>query len=78
MDKIEKALKKLSAKEKGWVIEILNKLSKNDVRGFDVKKLKGRNDIYRIRKGDIRIIYHIQNNGTVFILAIERRSDTTY
>lgn len=41
------------------------------------KSLKGRKDIFRVRKGDVRIIYRIQK-GEVFILAIERRSEKTY
>ena len=45
--------------------------------GLDLKKLKGRNDIYRIRKGKIRIIYRVDNKQ-IYLLAIERRSENTY
>jgi mRNA-degrading endonuclease RelE of RelBE toxin-antitoxin system len=77
MDKIQKALAKLSDKEKGWVKDVLKKLSSNEIDSLDVKKLKGREDIYRVRKGKIRIIFRLQEN-TFFVLAIERRSDNTY
>ncbi|MBI5913045.1 hypothetical protein HY839_01225 [Candidatus Azambacteria bacterium] len=77
MDKIEKELAKLSAKERVWVKEILEKILRKDVRGVEVKKLKARKDIFRIRKGSIRIIYR-DNNGAISILAIERRNDNTY
>lgn len=78
MDKIAKALKKLAAGEKKIVKAILIKINCHDFDGLDIKKLKGRQDIYRIRKGKIRIIYLIDENKKIFILTIERRSDNTY
>jgi len=78
MDKIQKALEKLTLKEKKKVKEILVKLKKQQLAGLDVKKLKGRDDIFRVRKGQIRIIYKKDQKGDIFILMIERRSDTTY
>lgn len=78
MDKIEKALQKLSPKDRTWVKEILGRLDKNNVVGLDIKKLKGRDDIYRVRKGDIRIIYCVKSGGDRFVLAIEHRNEKTY
>ena len=78
MDKISKALKKFSPKEKEKIKEILLKLKNNSLNRFDIKKLKGSDDIFRIRKGDIRIIYKINKNNDLFILTVERRSDNTY
>jgi len=77
MDKIEKALRRLTPKERAVLKIILERILSGEWRWLDVKKLKGREDIYRVRKGDIRIIYHL-NNGVIKILAVERRSDTTY
>ena len=77
MDKIAKALKKLNPKEKIWAKEILLKINNNDFSNLEVKKLKGRQDIFRVRKGGIRIIYRIYKKN-VYILTIERKSDTTY
>lgn len=78
MDKIEKALKKLTQKERITVKDILRKLKTANQAGFNIQKLKGRQDIFRIRKGDIRIIYRKTVTGEIFILAIERRSEKTY
>ncbi|MCK5460153.1 type II toxin-antitoxin system RelE/ParE family toxin [Candidatus Parcubacteria bacterium] len=78
MDKISKALKKFSPKEREKIKEILLKLKNNSLNRFDIKKLKGSDDIFRIRKGDIRIIYKINKNNDLFILTVERRSDNTY
>jgi len=77
MDKITKALKKLAAGEKEIVKEILAKIDCLDFNGLDIKKLKDRQDIYRIRKGKIRIIYRLIDNK-VIVLTLERRNDNTY
>lgn len=77
MDKISKALKKLTDKECETVKYILSKLNRGETKEFDIKKLKGRNDIFRIRKGDIRIIYRVDKEQ-VYLLAIERRNENTY
>jgi len=78
MDKIEKALKKLSERERKTVKELLLRIKENDVYGLDIKKLKGVPRIYRVRKGDIRIIYRMTTQNEIFVLAIERRSKSTY
>ena len=78
MDKIDKALQNLSLREKKLIKSILLKIKINSLSGFDLKKLKNCNNIFRIRKGKLRIIFKKQTNGQCFILAIERRSDKTY
>ncbi len=78
MDKISKALKKFSIKEQKNVKEILLKIENNSLDGFDIKKLKGHSDIFRIRKRKIRIIYKTNKSDDIFILAIERRTDNIY
>ena len=78
MDKIEKALQKLTAKEREWVKQLLIKVQSGQTDGLDIKKLKGREDIFRIRKGKIRIIYRSDGNKRFFVLSIERRNETTY
>jgi len=78
MDKIGKALKKLSQKERQIVQQILVSLKSRNFQDLDIKKLKGYQDIFRIRKGQIRIIYRLNRENNFIILAIERRSDVTY
>jgi mRNA-degrading endonuclease RelE of RelBE toxin-antitoxin system len=78
VDKIQKALDKLKADEKIKIKEVLDDLRQNKPRGYDIKKLKGREDVYRIRKGKMRILYRVDTNGEIYLLAIERRSDNTY
>jgi mRNA-degrading endonuclease RelE of RelBE toxin-antitoxin system len=78
MDKIAKALNKLGEREKRIVADILTCLKNKNWRNLDVKKLKGASDIFRARKGKIRLIYRLLKNDQIIILAIERRSETTY
>lgn len=78
MDKIQKALGKLTEKERKKVKEILTQLKNRRIGNLNIRKLKGRNDVFRIRKGKIRIIYRTDKKGDIFVLSIERRNDTTY
>jgi len=78
MDKITKALKNLSPNERVLIKKILLKIKTGSLLGFNLKKLKGHNNIFRIRSGKLRIIFKKQDNGQCFILTIERRTDKTY
>lgn len=78
MDKIAKALQRLRPAEKKKIKDILIKLKNHDWKNLDLKKLKGREDIFRVRQGKIRIIYRVDSRDNILILAVERRSDTTY
>ena len=77
MDKVEKALNKLGAKERKRVKEILFRIEKSNFQNLDVKKLKGREDVFRLRQGGIRIIFCRKDNS-IKVLMIERRSSKTY
>ena len=47
-------------------------------RGWQVKKLQGR-DYYRLRVGDWRVIFAISDpSKLVTVIAVERRTSTTY
>ncbi|OGF73701.1 hypothetical protein A3J56_01940 [Candidatus Giovannonibacteria bacterium RIFCSPHIGHO2_02_FULL_46_20] len=77
MDKITKFLNKLSSKEKETVIGIIVRVLAHDFSLLDVKKLKGEENMFRVRKGSVRIIFQKQEDK-IFILSVERRNDTTY
>ncbi|MEK7149299.1 MAG: type II toxin-antitoxin system RelE/ParE family toxin [Patescibacteria group bacterium] len=78
MDKIKKALQRLTKKEQKIIKKILHLLKSGTYVGLDIKKLKGREDIFRVRKNDFRIIYRVDHKGSIFILTIERRNEKTY
>ena len=74
---IKKLLGKLTPKEKLTAIEIINLIIRKDTKGLDVKKLKGEDRVYRVRKGKIRVIYQLLENAPR-LLFVGRRSDNTY
>ena len=77
MDKISKALQKLSVQEQRNLKDILTNINKGDFSELDLKKLKARKDIFRVRAGKMRIIFY-KKESSIKILSIERRSDKTY
>lgn len=78
MDRISKFLNKLNQKEKNVVKDLLEKIRRRDVASLDVKKLKGIDNCFRVRKGEIRIIYITNESGETSLLNIERKNDNTY
>jgi len=77
MDNIAKLLKKLRADERVRMEKTITQVLSGNLARMDVKKLKGRNDIFRVRAGSLRIIFK-KEGSLVTILSIERRSDITY
>jgi mRNA-degrading endonuclease RelE of RelBE toxin-antitoxin system len=77
MDKISTFLTRLSQKEKLAAADIIARIVAHDLSHLDVKKLKGAQGLFRVRKGDLRVIFQKTKN-TIFILSVERRSDITY
>ena len=78
MDRISKFLNKLSQKEMTIVKDVLEKIKKAETANLDIKKLKGADNFFRVRKGDIRIIYRISEKEEIILLNIERKNDNTY
>lgn len=76
-DRVTKELAKFTSKERALVKEILTQIKQNDLKGLQITKLKGQQDIFSVRKGRIRIIYR-QNSKIFNVLVIERRSEKTY
>ena len=70
-EKIEKQFIRLNKKDKQRIIEKIDSLAK-DPRPDDCKKLKGkqRPPLYRVRSGNYRIIYSIQDE-VLLILVVE-------
>jgi mRNA interferase RelE/StbE len=69
----ERQLKKLPPQIKTQLVPVLKALA-NDPRPPGAKKLKGSEDIWRIRKGSYRILYEINDRElTVLALRIDHR-----
>ncbi len=72
-----KFLKRLSRKELKRVLKVIEDIEKGNTKKLDIKRLSGHKNIYRVRVGDIRILF-IQSKTEYRLVSIERRSDTTY
>jgi len=68
----------MTPRERERVVILIKAILAGKLTGMEIKKLKGHSEVYRIRKGDIRIIFRLPKIGEPAIIAIERRSDTTY
>lgn len=77
MDKIQKAIGKLS-KEHKEIFDILSrKLLLRDFSGLNITRLKGNKDIFRLRRGRLRIIFrYIQ--GNLDLLDVGLRNENSY
>ena len=74
----EKKLHKAPAKDQAQILKALREMEENPFRG-DVAKLKGQDGTLRRRVGKWRIFFDVDfNRRSVVILAIERRTSTTY
>lgn len=78
VDRIDKELGKLDAKRQKVFTELLARIIAGRLEGLDVVKLKGRADIFRVRKGSYRVIFRKLTNGETRIIAFEHRSESTY
>ena len=77
MNKIEKLLGKISKKDRFALIHIIEDIVSNkDIAQLKPIKLQGL-ELYRIRKGNFRIIFHKESSKYV-IDSIKLRNDTTY
>jgi len=67
MDKISKAIQKLNSKDALKIADVIELLIQGKLDTLDIKRLKDRQDIFRVRVGTYRIIFK-QKKGKVFIL----------
>ena len=77
MDKITKFLQRLTPKERDRVTDAVIDIVKGELHAYNRKKMKGYANLYRIRVGDIRIVY-LDLDGERRIVLIDRRNDNTY
>ena len=77
MDSIGKFLKKVSADDRQKLLEAVGMIVAGTFEGLDVRKLKGYEQVFRVRVGKHRIICRQIADGYL-ITSIGRRNDTTY
>lgn len=67
MDKINKFLQKLSAKQRKQLLILMLQIQEESLEGLDVKKLSGLEGLYRVRVGNIRIVFSRMTGGNRLI-----------
>lgn len=77
MNDIEKLFRKISKKERTLLFGIIETLLKKDHKGLLIKKLE-QSDFYRLRKGNVRIIFHHSNTGEIIIDAVRLKGEDAY
>ena len=77
MNKVDKFLNKLALKDRIVALEYLNAVKSKKFENLNFKKLKGFDDLYRVRKSKLRIIFRMNERG-IKIVKIDRRNDNTY
>lgn len=76
-DKIKKMLAKLTASEREMLKLTILRIKMDDTYGLDIKRLQGHSDLFRVRRGKLRIVY--RKNSEVFqVMRIDRRNEKTY
>ena len=77
MPTLKKLLSKFDREERFALEILIEKIISLNWKKLDVKKLKGYQEVFRLRKGKIRIIFS-KNKMDVSIINIERRNEKTY
>jgi mRNA-degrading endonuclease RelE of RelBE toxin-antitoxin system len=78
MDELEKLFRKVQRKDRQRLFNIVDAMRRGDLKGLTVKKLAG-SPLYRVRVGDFRILFSLQEkNGGVVIESVRRRNERTY
>jgi len=77
MPSLKKFLSRFSEEEKRALEPLIAAVVSLNWRNLDVKKLKGYHNVFRVRKGNIRIIFS-KDKKEIFIISIDRRREDTY
>ncbi len=77
MPTLKKLLSKFNKEDREILESLIEKIISLNWRDLDIKKLQGYEDIFRLRKGKIRIIFY-KRKIDVTIINIERRNEKTY
>lgn len=77
MEKWKKQLSKIPKASQRRILAVLLQLYSRDFSQLDRLQLKGYQNIFRVRVGDYRIIYH-DDGETITLKAIPRRDENTY
>lgn len=74
MDRIQKFLSKLSPKQRSLSLKIFEDILSLELKNYDIKPLKGMKNIFRLRKGDVRVVF-TKTDSKGYVLDINFRKD---
>lgn len=77
MDKLEKILRKLTPDDRLRIKKVIEMILAGQGDQLDFIPIKGDDNLYRVRVGDLRIIYRGKGNE-IRIVHIARRNEKTY
>ncbi len=77
MPTLERLLAKFNKEDRKILEYLIGRVTSLNWQSLNIKKLKGYQDIFRLRKGNIRIIF-IKIGKNIRIINIERRKESTY
>ncbi len=77
MQNIEKFLDKLISRERLRVTSCIEDIIRGQTDNLDVKRLRGKMELFRVRVGKIRIIYKRVGTSRV-IVKVSWKNDNTY
>lgn len=77
MPTLKKLLSRFNRVDREVLESLIEKVIFLDWHGLDIKKLQGYQDIFRLRRGKIRVIF-AKVGKEVSIINIERRNEKTY
>lgn len=78
MTELEKFLRKLTAKRRAKIEPVIEKVVVRDFSDMNMSKLGGFDNLFRVRQGNIRIIFSLSTDEPVKLIRVEFRGDTTY
>ncbi len=77
MPTLERLLSRFNKEDKKILEYLIGRVASLNWQSLNIKKLKGYQDIFRLRKGKIRIIF-TKIGKNIRIISIERRKEDTY
>lgn len=77
MPSLKKLFSRFTKEERKLLEFLIEAIISLHWQSLDIKKLKGYQNIFRVRKGKLRIIFS-RSDKDIFILNIERRKENTY
>jgi len=77
MDEIEKLLRKAAKKDRERLFGAMESLRNGKIDGLRMTKISG-SSLFRVRVGDFRIIFSINDRKGIVIESVRRRNEETY